>query len=200
MAGRVNIDRVSQAVLTALDGLDLSPEESLRVTIEAFEGGDDRYVRQSVDITKLPSPPIGKADELVAKALGKEIPVFKTQEERYLLGIALEPLKEMGGKDTQNDTYSAEEVRQAAYRFMEEFGTLGLQHKVAINGRVRLLENWIAREDSKIDGQTVKAGTWLMGMRVVDDDLWTAVKTGVITGLSIGGFAKRTPLDPPTQN
>lgn len=186
-------------MLTALDGVGLTEQESLRVTIEALEYGDEKYVRQATEIVKYPER-LSKADEIVEKALSRETKVFKTDEEHYILGIALEPLKEMGDKDTQNDTYSADEVKQAAYRFMEDFGTLGLQHKVAVNGRVRLLENWIARDDSKIDGQTVKAGTWLMGMRVVDEDLWKAIKTGEITGLSIGGYARRTPIDNPSQN
>lgn len=114
------------------------------------------------------------------------------EEERYVLGIVLEPLKEMGAKDAQDDMYSADEVRKAAYLFMQEFGNLGLQHQKYINGRVKILENWITREDSVIDNQAVAKGTWLLGVRVVDDALWQAVKDGTITGFSIGGTATRT--------
>lgn len=115
-------------------------------------------------------------------------------EERYVLGVVLEPLKEMGQADLQQDTYSAAEVQKACYAFMQDFGNLGLQHQKYINGRVKILENWITRDDSVIDGQSVTKGTWLLGVRVVDDDLWTAVKKGEITGFSVGGTAQRGPV------
>jgi DNA adenine methylase len=179
MSRRTNIAKASEVVLAALDKCDFGDDE-LRVVIEVVDPAND----------------VVKSDDVISKALERETPVFKTQEERYVLGVVLEPLKEMGGKDSQHDTYSAEEVKQASYRFMEDFGTLGHQHKVAVNGRVKLLENWIVREDTTIEGLAVKAGTWLMGIRVVDDDLWKGVKTGAITGFSIGGYARRTPVPP----
>ena len=37
--------------------------------------------------------------------------------------------------DAQGDIYSADEVRQAAHRFMEEFGGLGLMHRFRVNDR-----------------------------------------------------------------
>jgi DNA adenine methylase len=40
---------------------------------------------------------------------------------------------------------------------------------------------------------SVSKGTWLMAVRVLDDGLWEQVKTGGITGFSIGGSAVRTP-------
>lgn len=116
-------------------------------------------------------------------------------EEQYVLGIVLEPLKEMGAKDSQADMYSADEVRKAAYLFMQEFGNLGLQHQKYINGRVKILENWITRDDAVIDGQPVAKGTWLLGVRVVDTALWAAIKDGSITGFSIGGSATRTQVE-----
>lgn len=115
-------------------------------------------------------------------------------EERYVLGIVLEPTKEMGEADSQGDLYSADEVRQAAYRFMEKSQTMGIQHKEAAGDRIKVLESWIAREDATIEGEPVVAGSWLLGVRIVDDDLWAAVKAGEFTGFSIGGAANRTPI------
>lgn len=117
------------------------------------------------------------------------------EEERYVLGIVLEPLKELKSKDLQNDTYSAAEVRKACHVFMQEYGNLGQQHQKYINGRVKILENWISPDDTVIDGQAIAKGTWLMAIRVIDDDLWSSVKKGDITGFSIGGTAKRSALD-----
>jgi len=134
---------------------------------------------------------------ITKKILDKDLRVIRKDdapEERYVLGIVLEPLIEMGKVDVQADTYSAEEVRKACHTFMADFGNMGLQHQIYVNGKVKVLENWIATDDCLISGQSVTKGTWLMGVRVVDDDLWSAVKDGKLTGFSIGGYAKREPV------
>ena len=108
-------------------------------------------------------------------------------DERYVLGIVLEPET----VDAQGDIYSAEEIRQAAHQFMEEFGALGLMHRLRVNGQVKVLETFLAPTDMKIGEIAVKQGTWLLGVRVLSDDLWAAVRDGSITGFSIGGSARR---------
>lgn len=111
-------------------------------------------------------------------------------EERFVYGVVAEPDE----VDTQGDTQSAEEIRQAAHRFMAEFGTLGVQHKTFVAGRMRILESFIAPADFEISGETVKRGSWLLGVRAEDDQIWTAVKSGSLTGFSFGGEAVREPL------
>ncbi len=176
-----DIAKATEVILAALDACQLG-DDSLRVTIEVVPE----------------SQPMTKADATIGKALSRAMPILKTQEERYVLAVVLEPLKEMGMTDSQDDTYSAAEVRQACHKYMEDYGgTLGLQHKVNVSGKVKIVENHITRMDEVIDGEPVRAGTWLMGLRVVDDGLWKRVKDGTLTGLSIGGIAQRTPLEPP---
>lgn len=179
MADKKNVvltAKVTKTVMAALDGVDLGGD-TVRVTIEAVDPEEVATAKAATEI--------------------REIPILKTTEERYVLGVVLEPTKEMGKADSQGDLYSAEEVRQAAHKYMEHYGTLGLQHQFKVNGQVKLLENWVTRTDETVDGQVVKAGTWLMGIRVVDDDLWERVKSGNLTGFSIGGFARRTPVAGP---
>jgi hypothetical protein len=111
-------------------------------------------------------------------------------EERFVLGVVLEP----DVVDSQMDTYDAATIRDAAHRYMENHAAVGLQHKEIVTGRVKILESYIAPVDFVINDVTIKAGTWLMGFRVVDDDLWQSVKDGSLTGLSIGGDAVREPV------
>lgn len=125
----------------------------------------------------------------------KRVRLLKSKEERYVLGVVLEPTLELNKPDSQNDVYSAEDVRQAAYNFMENYQTIGIQHTKAAGDKIKILESWIQRDDTVIDGQEVAAGTWLLGVRIVDDDLWEAVKDGSFTGFSIGGIAQRAPLE-----
>lgn len=144
---------------------------------------------------------VGKAiavpSDVTLKLLSRAIKILRkdaSAEERFVLGIVLEPLKELGKADVQDDTYSAEEVRKACHVFMEDYGNMGLQHQLFVNGKVKILENWISPDDCTINGQFVAKGTWLMAVRIVDDGIWQAVKDGTLTGFSIGGKAQRQPL------
>lgn len=110
-------------------------------------------------------------------------------EERYVLGVVLEP--EL--IDAQQDIYDEATIRTAAHKFMTDFRTVGLMHKGAVNDKVKILESYITPVDFEIDGAPVKKGAWVMAVRVLDDALWTDVKSGALTGFSIGGTAIRKP-------
>lgn len=125
----------------------------------------------------------------VRKFFDREIPIMKTDEERFVLGIVLVPEE----VDSQGDIYSASEIRTAAHRFMEQFQNVGLMHRDLVNEKVKILESFIAPADFGIGSQSVKKGTWIMAVRVLDDRLWGAVKDGDLTGFSIGGSAVRVP-------
>lgn len=108
-------------------------------------------------------------------------------DERYILGVVLEPDE----VDSQGDMISAEEIRNAAHLYMQEHGNVGLQHQTFVNDKIKILESYIAPADFEIGGQKVKQGTWLMAFRVLDDSIWKAIKSGLLTGLSIGGTGLR---------
>ncbi len=129
----------------------------------------------------VPAPDLLDGTQRVCKALAPG-------ERRLLLGIVLEP----DIVDSQGDTYSADEIEKTAHLYMVEFQNIGLQHKGFVNHRVRLVESFIAPAAMSIAGTTISAGTWLMKVRVEDDELWQAVLDGKLTGFSIAGFARRT--------
>jgi DNA adenine methylase len=110
-------------------------------------------------------------------------------DERFVLGVVLEPEV----VDAQGDIYSAEEIRSAAHRFMEDFQGLGLQHRERVNGDVKILESYLAPDDLSVGGTAIKKGTWLFGVRVLSDELWSMVKDGALSGFSIGGTARKVP-------
>ena len=120
------------------------------------------------------------------------------EEERYTLGIVLEPTKELRKPDAQEDIYSAAEVRKAAFDYMLNSQLHKIQH-TCFKGKeftdaVKIVESYLAPVDMTIGGRFVAKGTWLMGLKYLDDDVWKAVKEGRITGYSIGGWAVRTPV------
>ena len=133
--------------------------------------------------------PVGKA------SISKSIRVVKATDdgsEHYALGIVLEPL-DASTPDAQGDYYTAETIRQAAYSWAESGGVVGLQHKGPAGSAFTVLENWLQRTDAMIEGQLIKAGTWLMALRVNDPEIWAGIRNGSgFTGLSIGGAAVRS--------
>ena len=119
----------------------------------------------------------------VCKVAGRE-------EERFVMGVVLEPL-EKDNPDAQGDFYSAEDVREAAHFFMENYAQIGLMHSGLVGKRVAILESYVAPEAFEVGGEKVQKGTWLLAARVRDDELWELVKAGKLDGWSIGGVALR---------
>lgn len=137
--------------------------------------------------------------KLMDQAIASEIPIYKTDEERYVLGIVLEPNDGDGvplEPDTQKDIYGRKDVRDAAHKFMEYFGNIGYMHDGFINDKVKILESYVSPVDFKItdaygNDLIIRKGTWLLAVRVLDDDMWKRVQIGELTGFSIGGNALR---------
>ena len=76
---------------------------------------------------------------------------------------------------------------------MEEYRNIGLIQRGLVNGRVKILESYLAPTSFALGGAQVRKGTWLLAMRVLDDDLWSQVKNGELTGLTMGGSAAQLP-------
>ena len=130
-----------------------------------------------------------------SKSFTKSVSLIKgtaPKDERYVLGIVLEPEV----IDAQGDIYSADEVRQAAHRFMEQFGELGLMHRRKLGDQVKVVETFLAPADFTLGDVPVRQGTWLLAVRILDDDLWQKVKDGQLTGFSVGGTARAEALTP----
>lgn len=141
------------------------------------------------------SEPLKLAMEAAAKSTIKakcEIVSKSLDEERLVTGIVLKPEE----VDAQGDIYSAKVIRDAATNFLADYNKeteLGVQHK-AFNQDIQLADSWVAPADFTMGERTIKAGTWLMTVKVLSDILWGAVKDGKITGFSIGGIAKVQPI------
>jgi DNA adenine methylase len=130
-----------------------------------------------------------------SKSFTKSVSIIKgtaPQDERFVLGIVLEPEV----VDAQGDIYSAEEVRQAAHRFMEQFGELGLMHRQRLGDQVKVVETYLAPTNFTLGDVPVRQGTWLLAVRILDDELWQHVKEGQLTGFSVGGTARSATTTP----
>lgn len=124
--------------------------------------------------------------------------IQKSKDDKQLVtGLVLAPET----TDAQGDIYDAEVIEAAAHNFVAGYNKttkLGFQHKEFRGGRFDLVESYIVRQDTTIGDVVIKAGTWIMTVRVLDVAVWKLVKAGKIKGFSIGGKAKVKKLKPET--
>ena len=106
-------------------------------------------------------------------------------EQQIVTGVVLEPET----VDAQGDIISAEEIEKAAHKFLAKSRVVGEKHKSQAQAEV--VESYIAPQDITIGDQAVKAGTWILSVKVHDGNLWEEVKRGEITGFSIGAIGMR---------
>jgi len=120
------------------------------------------------------------------------------EEKRLLIGPALIPNKNIPRFDQQNNEeyevyFSEATVAQAAELFLKEKRTdaYTVEHKDDVNG-LSVFESWIV-QDSKKDkaalyGFDVPVGTWMVSVKVHNDEVWNQVKGGEYRGFSIEGW------------
>jgi len=115
----------------------------------------------------------------------KYIPFFiQKADEQIVCGIVYEPNEE----DAQGDMATAEEIRKAAYQFMEDVQAFKINHK-GKNIKAKVLESYIAPGNLTIAGQKIKKGSWLLTTRILDKAIWDDIKSGDLTGYSMAGYA-----------
>ncbi len=105
------------------------------------------------------------------------------EEKRLVTGIVAEPEVE----DTYGDVISSEEIEKAMVKFMEQGPEIRVEHDSDFEPKVAIIENWIEREGRMIGEQFIKAGTWLMTTKVLDDEVWEMIKDGRLNGYSFRG-------------
>ena len=111
----------------------------------------------------------------------------ETDEERFVLGAVLIPDE----TDLQDDLITAEEIEHAAHQFMINKGDIGIQHEEWPQNAAIIVETYVVRQDLDINDQHVIKGSWMLGLKILSDEMWNAVKSGELTGFSIGGQALR---------
>lgn len=126
------------------------------------------------------------------------VPIFKINDEQQIVyGKALVPDKE----DMQGDTVSKADVEKAAHNFLMNLqkayaelltqgssttkaSEIGFMHTIfkGVGGFGYVVESYIDPE-----------GSWVLGTKVTDSKVWKMIKSGAITGYSIGGTGVRIP-------
>lgn len=130
-------------------------------------------------------------------ALSKQqIELKALEEKRIVIGAALIPNKKIyrRDKDKEFEIYFTDEtVRRASELvFMRnQHQNATLEHAVKLSG-MAIVESWIIEDEekdkSKVYGFDLPKGTWMISMKVMDDNIWEKVKNGDVKGFSIEGY------------
>jgi len=132
---------------------------------------------------------IAKVDEQEVYDFEASFPVSKADSmQRLVYGVVLVPEE----VDLQNDIIGEVGIEKTAHRFLADFNRgneMGHMHVRLGEIGIDLVESYIAPVDFTLGDQSVKKGSWVMGAKINDDDLWADVLAGRLTGFSVAGIA-----------
>ena len=118
-------------------------------------------------------------------------------EKRILMGAALVPNKQIYRRNKDKEYYiyfSEDTVRKASELFLmrSNQNNATYEHERKMLEGMSVVESWII-EDEKLDksvkyGFNLPKGTWMISMKVNNDEVWKKVKEGEVKGFSIEGY------------
>lgn len=129
----------------------------------------------------------GKTQYSLAKA---------NEEQKLLIGAALIPNKQIARLDAEDNLYyvyfSKGTVKEAAYRFLKSSAHHNhtIQHEKPIEG-LYVAESWIVESEqdkSRKYGLEVPVGTWMVAVKVENEDVWKKIKAEEVKGFSIEAY------------
>ena len=117
------------------------------------------------------------------------------KEKRILMGAALIPNKPIYRQNGEQEYYiyfSQATVRKASELFFINGNQSNstLEHQLELKG-LTAVESWIVESEqdkSRMYDLNVPMGTWMVSMKVNNDDVWKKVKNQEIKGFSIEGY------------
>ncbi len=131
------------------------------------------------------------------------------EEKRIVTGIVHDPYI----IDAHKDWIPPNEMENIAFDYMEKSRKIKDRHTdVMGKAKAAVVESWIERYPTTADYKAaiagkphdiyrikhgkdfVNSGSWLMSMKIHDDQMWADIKSGKINAFSLGGEGKRKPV------
>ncbi|MBA7473108.1 putative protein YqbD [subsurface metagenome] len=110
--------------------------------------------------------------------------IEKNSEKRLVFCVVYEP----DVKDEHGDWATAEDIEKAAHEFLTDHRNIGIMHQQQPK-ELKLVESWIAPLTFEWNGQVVQKGSWIVAIHIDDAEIWQAIKEGILTGVSMQGYA-----------
>lgn len=143
-------------------------------------------------ISMVESPAI--ESDFVALSKEEEVKVFLESEERHMVyGAALIPDKDIYRNNGEQEFYisfTKESIEKMSQDFMKNYrqNEVTLDHEEMAND-ITITESWLVEDPYKDKanalGINVPKGTWMVGMKVNQIDVWERVKSGELKGFSV---------------
>ena len=156
---------------------------------------DEKDETSGIDAVSVVESPAIESDFIALKKHEIELKEVDA-EKRILMGAALIPNKQIYRKNEKNEEYyiyfSEETVRKASELFFmnSNQNNATLEHKQKLDG-MSVVESWIvegSHDKSMNYGFNFPKGTWVISMKVNNDEIWNKVKLGEVKGFSIEGY------------
>lgn len=127
--------------------------------------------------------------------LSKEVKLSLNDEKKELLGVALIPDMPIYRRDKQGEYYivfSAESIRKIAIDFYRKLNVnmADVEHNHNIENGITYFQSMIIDKEQGICPKAFKDlpnGTWIVGCKIDNINVWDAVKNGTVKGFSIDG-------------
>lgn len=149
---------------------------------ERCQGGFQTLTENLPDGVSLVVCDVPDAEKSVAKSFYCRI--VKADEHGFVLAPALVPNE----PDHQGDVIDAATIEAAAHEFMENSQRPGFMHRRMLGpDDVVLVESYVLRKAERIGQTDLPAGTWIVGLRIYNEQIREMVRSGKLTGVSIGG-------------
>lgn len=146
-----------------------------------------------------------------------EVAILKVDHEQQIVsGVVLTPYV-VGDSDA--DWADPAFIQEAAHRFLVKHRITGFRHKRRL--KAEIVESFVVKYPTEEDGRKaharlphrayripvgngfIRSGEWVVDTKILEADVWEAVKNGELNSYSIGGFALRIPTTsdeaPPVQ-
>ena len=160
---------------------------------------DETSEELAIDCISLVSAPAIEQDFVFFGKEKNNLTFAKVDEDkRMLISPALIPDKQIFRHDPQTSSdyyvyFSKSTVRQASELYLKNNNhhKATQEHEERVSG-VLTVESWII-DDPKMDkstlyGFSLPKGTWMVSMRISNDEIWEEIKSGNLKGLSIEGY------------
>jgi hypothetical protein len=117
-------------------------------------------------------------------------------EKKILMGAALVPNKQIYRRNKDKEYYiyfSSDTIKKASELFLKNANqnNATYEHAKPLEG-MTVVESWIIDNEemdkSKAYGFSLPKGTWMISMKVDNEDVWLSVKKGEVKGFSIEGY------------
>jgi len=179
------------------DNKDYYEEEKTTSIVELVINDENQEL--AIDAISLVTAPAIEQDFVFFGKEKNNLTFAKVDEEkRMLISPALIPGKTIFRHDPQTSSdyfvfFSKATVRKASELYLKHNNhhKATYQHQDRISG-ILTVESWII-EDSKLDkstlyGFSLPVGTWMVKLKIDNDEIWSKIKDGELRGLSIEGY------------